>query len=58
MQGILTAPRPFKCAIVPRSTAKAETIEREFADAIETFLPFEHGLEPGEKDWVEKTRGR
>jgi len=56
VQGILTAPKPFKCSITPRSQGRADIIEREFTDAIGTFLRFEENLEEGEKRWIQETR--
>ena len=53
-QGILTWPNPFKCAIQVRSTAHAQLIRSEFAQARETFLPFEGELYPEDVVHVSK----
>ncbi|KAF7369266.1 putative cytochrome P450 [Mycena venus] len=57
-KGILTAPRPFKCKITPRSTEKAELIEREFLEAADTFSKFEFGISPEDKAFVAESRMR
>ncbi|KAJ7586976.1 cytochrome P450 [Mycena floridula] len=55
-KGISLTPLPFKCAITPRSQAKAGIIQREFFEAISTFSKFEDGLSAVDKEWLEKTR--
>ncbi|KAJ7234772.1 cytochrome P450 [Mycena haematopus] len=55
-RGILTGPKPFRCKITPRSTEKAEIIERTFLDAADTFSKFEYGLSPEDREFVAKSR--
>ncbi|KAJ7589603.1 cytochrome P450 [Mycena floridula] len=55
-KGLLAGPRPFKCAITPRSNARSTLIQQEFFDAIPTFSKFEDGLSVADKEWLEKTR--
>ncbi|KAJ7234771.1 cytochrome P450 [Mycena haematopus] len=55
-KGILTGPRPFRCNITPRSTEKAEIIERNFLDAADIFSKFEFGLTPEDREFVAKSR--
>jgi len=57
-KGILSAPRPFKCKIAPRSMEKAEIIEREFLEAADTFSKFEFGLSREDKAFVAESRVR
>lgn len=53
---ILTAPKPFKCEITVRDEQEKGMIEGKFVRAIVTFVAFEEGLDPFEKDWVAKMR--
>ncbi|KAF8142502.1 cytochrome P450 [Mycena galopus ATCC 62051] len=55
-KGLSTAPRPYKCNITPRSPEKAELIEREFAEAADTFSKFEFGLDPEDQEFVANSR--
>jgi len=55
-KGILTGPEPFECSITPRSLGRAEMIETQFVDAIDTFLPYEALLAPEDKTYVAKLR--
>lgn len=55
-QGILTAPRPFQCRIIPRSEGKAKLIKRAFLDAEDVFVKFESGITAEDKEWVERYR--
>ncbi|KAF7369282.1 putative cytochrome P450 [Mycena venus] len=52
------APRPFKCKVTPRSTEKAELIEREFLEAADTFSKVEFGISPEDKAFVAESRVR
>jgi hypothetical protein len=56
IQGIATAPLPFKCRITPRTAAKARIIENEFLETADTFSKFEVGLSPEDKEFVAKSR--
>jgi len=56
-KGILTAPCPFRCKITPRSAEKAEIIEHQFLEAVDTFSKFEFGLSQEDKEFVAKSRG-
>ncbi|KAJ7100794.1 cytochrome P450 [Mycena belliarum] len=55
-KGILTGPLPFKCKITPRTAEKAEIVEREFAEATDTFAKFEFGLSAEDKEFVAQSR--
>ncbi|KAF8209627.1 cytochrome P450 [Mycena galopus ATCC 62051] len=55
-KGILAGPRPFKCKITPRSTERAELIEREFLEAADTFSKFEFGLSQEDQEFVAKSK--
>ncbi|KAJ7445958.1 cytochrome P450 [Mycena galericulata] len=55
-QGPSMGPAPFKCRITPRTGEKAEIIRREFLEAEDTFLKFEYGLSPEDKEFVAKSR--
>ncbi|KAJ7844919.1 cytochrome P450 [Mycena olivaceomarginata] len=52
--GVACTPLPFKCCIIPHSTAKAKIIEHEFLDAADTFAKFEVGLNEGDKGYAAK----
>jgi len=54
-KGILTGPEPFQCSISPRQ-GRLQMIEAEFADAIDTFLPYEVLLSAEDKAWVTQSR--
>ena len=58
LQGILTAPNPFKCRITCRSSRRAEIIEKEFRDAIQIFETFEENLSEDDKVWLKSTRAK
>ncbi|KAL0565801.1 hypothetical protein V5O48_016223 [Marasmius crinis-equi] len=55
-KGLITGPLPFKASITPRSSATAETIEREFRDATDTFAKFEVGISQEDREFLEKYR--
>ncbi|KAJ7489151.1 cytochrome P450 [Mycena latifolia] len=55
-KGILTGPCPFRCKITPRTTEKAEIIEREFLEATDTFSKFEFGLSAEDQEFVAQSR--
>ncbi|KAJ3900200.1 hypothetical protein F5879DRAFT_809637, partial [Lentinula edodes] len=55
-QGILTAPKPFRCKISCRSSGHAQIIEREFREAIPTFQRFEGNLSVEDEAWLKATR--
>jgi len=55
-KGILTGPEPFQCSITPRSPGRAEMIEMDFVNAIDTFLPYEELLATEDKAWVVRLR--
>jgi hypothetical protein len=56
VQGISTAPLPFKCCITPRTADKAGIIENEFLETADTFSKFEVGISPEDKEFVARSR--
>ncbi|KAF8649401.1 hypothetical protein AX16_005842 [Volvariella volvacea WC 439] len=54
--GITATPQPFKCRIKPRSAAKADMIQKEFAQAAEHLIPFELDLSKEDKEFNAKYR--
>ena len=55
-QGILTGPSRFQCEITPRSSHHAEVVKREFLAAAQAFEPFEHQLDPADREFVGNLR--
>jgi len=55
-KGILTAPNPYKCSIVPRSPHHAELIESAFYANTEVFLPFEGNMSEEDKKYAAAMR--
>lgn len=43
---------------MPRGNGRAELIEQEFQESVDTFALFEHNLDPVDKEWLAKTRVR
>jgi hypothetical protein len=56
VQGLATAPMPFKCRITPRTAVTAKVIEHEFLEAVDTFSKFEVGLSPEDNEFVARLR--
>ncbi|KAK7052033.1 putative cytochrome P450 [Favolaschia claudopus] len=56
--GLLTAPRPFKCKITPRSAEKVDLIKQEFLEAADIFSKFEFGLSEEDKEFVMRSRAK
>uniref|UniRef100_A0A0W0F4D7 Putative cytochrome P450 n=1 Tax=Moniliophthora roreri TaxID=221103 RepID=A0A0W0F4D7_MONRR len=55
-KGLVSMTLPFKCHIQPRNTNVSNIIEREYREAVETFIKFEKDLAPADKQWVDDLR--
>ncbi|EEB92026.1 hypothetical protein MPER_09522, partial [Moniliophthora perniciosa FA553] len=55
-KGLVASTLPFECYIQPRNANVANIIEREYNEAIETFIKFERDLAPTDRQWVDNLR--
>ncbi|KAJ7665799.1 hypothetical protein B0H17DRAFT_951228, partial [Mycena rosella] len=51
-KGILIGSKPFRAKITPRTAKKAEIIECEFLEAVDTLSESEFGLSPEDKEFL------